>query len=198
MASIERALTRMKGGTYAVCLGCGNDISVRRLQIIPYTNLCSRCARENDRTEKPADAGVALPVSHEGPPIDYESFSDKELENAIYDSLQTGGQVPLEELEITCRGGTVYLKGALPGKKQREILRHLLEDVMGLKNVIDDTRIDRLLWQRPDRTRGTTEPENTEDKVMMEGETIDEDTFHSRKAGTPVSPPATPLPEREK
>jgi len=43
---IERALTRMKQGTYGVCEGCQAKILVARLNALPYSTTCVKCQRE--------------------------------------------------------------------------------------------------------------------------------------------------------
>src|SRR6478752_7507525 len=43
---IERALLRLKQGTYGVCEGCGAKIPVARLNVLPYSTLCIKCQRE--------------------------------------------------------------------------------------------------------------------------------------------------------
>ena len=44
MEAIHAALARIKGGSYGICVRCGEDISVARLDVIPHTALCRRCA----------------------------------------------------------------------------------------------------------------------------------------------------------
>lgn len=46
---IERALQRLKQGTYGVCEGCGGKIPVGRLNALPYTSLCIACQREMEK-----------------------------------------------------------------------------------------------------------------------------------------------------
>jgi DnaK suppressor protein len=46
LGQIERALLRLKQGTYGVCEGCHNKIPVGRLNALPYTTLCIECQRE--------------------------------------------------------------------------------------------------------------------------------------------------------
>lgn len=41
---INRALERMKDEEYGYCLGCGAKIPEGRLQVMPYADLCVRCA----------------------------------------------------------------------------------------------------------------------------------------------------------
>jgi DnaK suppressor protein len=46
LEQIERALHRLKQGTYGVCEGCSDKIPVGRLNALPYTTLCIDCQRE--------------------------------------------------------------------------------------------------------------------------------------------------------
>ena len=46
MHAVHTALARIKGGTYGVCVRCGNDISDARLDVLPHTAHCRNCARE--------------------------------------------------------------------------------------------------------------------------------------------------------
>lgn len=48
LALINHALTRIDNGDYTSCESCGEDIDVARLQAIPYTNQCIRCASAKD------------------------------------------------------------------------------------------------------------------------------------------------------
>ena len=44
IAAIERALDRMRVGQWLRCSRCGTPIEGARLQILPTTELCARCA----------------------------------------------------------------------------------------------------------------------------------------------------------
>ena len=44
MDAIHEALARIKGGSYGICVRCGNNISDARLDVIPHTALCRACA----------------------------------------------------------------------------------------------------------------------------------------------------------
>ena len=46
MQAIYAALTRIKGGTYGICVRCGTDISDERLEVLPHTPICKVCAAE--------------------------------------------------------------------------------------------------------------------------------------------------------
>jgi DnaK suppressor protein len=46
LAQIERALGRIKQGTYGTCEGCLRKINVSRLNALPFTTTCINCQRE--------------------------------------------------------------------------------------------------------------------------------------------------------
>jgi DnaK suppressor protein len=46
LGKIERALDRLKQGTYGVCENCAGKIPVGRLNALPYSTLCIKCQRE--------------------------------------------------------------------------------------------------------------------------------------------------------
>lgn len=41
---IKAALARMDAGEYGHCMTCGNTIAEARLDIVPFTPFCARCA----------------------------------------------------------------------------------------------------------------------------------------------------------
>ena len=46
---IEQALSRVKRGEYGICRECGEPIHPDRLEVLPGTKLCIRCARAGAR-----------------------------------------------------------------------------------------------------------------------------------------------------
>ena len=48
LSQIERALARLKQGTYGVCDTCQGKIPVARLNALPYTTTCIDCQRQLD------------------------------------------------------------------------------------------------------------------------------------------------------
>ena len=46
LAQVERALRRLKQGTYGKCEACSTKIPVARLNALPYSTLCIDCQRE--------------------------------------------------------------------------------------------------------------------------------------------------------
>ncbi len=46
LAMIEEAISRIKDGTYGICLKCSKKIPLERLRAIPYARYCIKCQRE--------------------------------------------------------------------------------------------------------------------------------------------------------
>ncbi|MGE5593526.1 MAG: TraR/DksA C4-type zinc finger protein [Betaproteobacteria bacterium] len=46
---IDEAIERARSGAYGTCERCGREIDPRRLEMIPYAALCSRCQAEVER-----------------------------------------------------------------------------------------------------------------------------------------------------
>jgi len=44
LLDIKRALEKIKRGRYGICEKCGSEISIERLNIIPETKYCTKCA----------------------------------------------------------------------------------------------------------------------------------------------------------
>ena len=42
---IVAALERIVAGEYGICAQCGEDISEARLDVLPYTPVCAKCAK---------------------------------------------------------------------------------------------------------------------------------------------------------
>lgn len=45
LGQINRALERIESGDYTLCSNCGEGINIKRLEAVPYTNLCIKCAQ---------------------------------------------------------------------------------------------------------------------------------------------------------
>jgi DnaK suppressor protein len=48
---ITSALVRMREGAYGICVGCGNEIDPRRLEVVPWSKLCIVCHKERRQAE---------------------------------------------------------------------------------------------------------------------------------------------------
>ncbi len=195
--AIDRALGRMETGDYGFCEGCEDRIAPGRLEALPFVSFCTRCA---ERLEQ----GRPLPVEEEEDeeggdlPPDYAGMDDDQLADAVYDEIQKDGRVELDELDISCDDGVVHLTGALPSAPKQEILHEIVEDVMGLPEVVYQIRIDPTLWQRGEAVR-PTQNERSKAEILMEGEESEEegeDVYAAEQDGEPLRPPDKMVPER--
>ena len=57
---VEAALGRISDRSFGVCVGCGNDISVPRLEALPWTQYCLRC-QEAIEDQRRCDSSTAAP-----------------------------------------------------------------------------------------------------------------------------------------
>lgn len=52
LKKIDKALKKMEEGEYGICELCGEEISVKRLEARPVTDLCIRCKEDQEKVEK--------------------------------------------------------------------------------------------------------------------------------------------------
>ena len=52
LTKVDDALERIDGGEYGACVDCGDDIPLKRLELIPYASYCVRCKERIEKDEK--------------------------------------------------------------------------------------------------------------------------------------------------
>jgi DnaK suppressor protein len=52
LEKIEHALEKLAANEFGLCEECGEEISLKRLEARPETNLCIRCKEEQERAER--------------------------------------------------------------------------------------------------------------------------------------------------
>ncbi|MFP3983157.1 MAG: TraR/DksA C4-type zinc finger protein [Desulfurivibrionaceae bacterium] len=194
--AIQRALGKLESGLYGSCESCGREISVQRLETLPWTPYCIHCA--GGRESGPVESETEETTTTSYLPAEFQGMTDEEIKSAIWDELQEDGRVELDELEITCKNGVIYLAGVLPGKEMHYILLGIIEDTLGFKDVVDEININRQLWARRDRTHGREYEQRGKPKkyIITGGEDIEEDIIEARTTGEPLSPPDEIIPEK--
>jgi len=192
LEAIDMALRRIETGDYGICLSCSRSISRGRLEAIPWTPVCTRCAAE---AEGKSALVAALETAEAELPPDYEGMSDDELKTVLYEELRIDGRVEQKDLHIAVDGGIVHLNGSLPNETSHQILLQILQDTMDLHEIEDNLRVEELLWQKADRE--APELKKTEIEEAFQGEDVNEDVVHSIKSGKPLSPPDKFVPEKK-
>src|SRR6516225_12417960 len=83
LSQIERALARIKQGTYGLCEFCQAKIPVARLNALPYSTTCVDCQREMENYPGWADgerSGDWQRISESGSGEDHKEVNLSELE----------------------------------------------------------------------------------------------------------------------
>lgn len=52
IGAIDGALERYEKGEYAKCEHCGREIPYERLELMPYTTVCTKCSRTEEKAEQ--------------------------------------------------------------------------------------------------------------------------------------------------
>ncbi len=127
----------------------------------------------------------------------YQNLNDQELKLSILDNLKNDGRLDLEQLEISCRKGVVYLEGIIPSEIEHQILLRTLTDVMGISSLTDRIQINELDWEREDVAPGTADPEPTPyEQVLYDEEPFTENIFESEEDEIPYDLPDKAPPEK--
>jgi len=155
IAEINHALERIEDDEYDICESCGERISLKRLEVLPWTSLCIACAekKEGGRNVPPPIQESESPAAKGGPSgRELRGLGDDQRVEAVTDAIVRDGMVPLDDLQVSCEDGRLRLEGALPDKRQLSRLRQIVYDVLGFTDVEEEIRIDRTAWAREDRS----------------------------------------------
>ena len=185
--AIDHALAKIDAGRYGKCEACHKSIASRRLRVMPWALYCVQCAGEREAFDR---GGIESPAVKQNE----ESLTDEEIQEMIQDALQEDGRVDMEELDITCEDGVVYMNGFLPSDLQHEILLEIVQDTLDFDETVDNIVIDRQPWERRERTAKPS-PEKSDKEIMMEGEDEEVDVYTSLSQGEPMTPPDGLVPE---
>ncbi len=198
VAAINHALERLQAGEYTHCASCGESISEKRLETLPWTSLCIDCAEKEEQQQQRAAASEAgeaetVPTASSELPEELRGLNDEQLISAVTDTIIRDGEVPLDDLLISCSEGHLRLEGALPDKRQLSRLQQLVYDVLGFTEVEESIRVDRIAWARRDRSPGiAVEKEEKPDHTDGSGtQTID-----AVKEGKTMNPADEVIPEK--
>lgn len=195
---IEKSLHKIRNNVYGICESCGREISVKRLLAVPDTSTCRKCAA---RDQPHAAAGTVEIVETEAGflPEELSGLDDEQLAERVSEYIQNDGRIPTEELNISSNRGVIRLSGYLPGEPSRELLLQILADRLGIMEIEDHLVIDRLLWEKRERTPGRKDPGKTDYEQAAEGEgRATEDATEAQKNGIPLEPADKIIPERDR
>lgn len=169
LRKIEAALARMKSGSYGRCENCGRPIASKRLQAIPWTMVCKRCAQHSEDRPMTDAEEDELPEAE---------LTDEQIVLAIWDELDLREDLDPGNLEIVCNDGTIYLGGNVPGEKEHQQIVEIVEEDLGYEDVIDHIDND-----------ASAEDEGYEEENASLDEDAEEDPYAAmmdNRSGMPV------------
>jgi RNA polymerase-binding transcription factor DksA len=137
---VDAALDRLLAGRYRRCTACNDTIPAARLRALPATALCLACAVDAERRH--AHPTPARPVAK---PPDLASLSNREIEDLVRRAVREDRRIDDDDLQIHFRRNVLRLAGTVPGEAHHAALRGLIDDVFGIREVVDRVEI------RPDR-----------------------------------------------
>jgi DnaK suppressor protein len=145
MELIDLALRRISHGEYGVCEGCGDDISPKRLEAVPWARLCVECAKEYERK------GRILPEPDESMeqsslPEEYSGLSDQQMLRKIFDQLDRVFTIDKRHIRISVKEGIVHLGGSVETEAEHQLLVQLLTDEMGFVDFVDGLEAEESRW----------------------------------------------------
>jgi RNA polymerase-binding transcription factor len=200
LEDIHRALVKIASGRYGTCEACSGPIDDARLDALPQTRWCVDCAAERERARE-AQPRPFGPGAHRPLPPEYRELDDDDLADAVRDRIRAHGDPDLLEVAIRCHGGVVRLSGTIAGEPQRQVLRQIVADGMGLD------LIDRLLVAGIDRElpgeseRASEEVMNTEERIPagrgMKPLATERPVVPEDEGEAPETPADGPIPEEE-
>ena len=197
LEEIDLALLRMAAGNYGICENCHKPISLERLEALPATRLCRICARKYGGKQKMLPRAWEA-ITRAELPDEYKNLGNKELQMVILESIRNDGRIDLNELEIYCRNGVVYLEGAVLNENEHQILIRLLTDVMGFASIIDHLKIRELIWEREGHAPAREiDYLGAEEYSAYDVDKISDDVIESEEKEIPYYFPDRPPAEKE-
>jgi DnaK suppressor protein len=174
---IDLALTKITIGDYGVCESCGDDISPRRLQAIPWARLCVECARDYEKGHR------ALPETTEVAgtakiPDEYQGMSGEQIVGLIYERLQSDEKIETEELKIAVRKGVVYLDGVVANNSEHKMIIQILTEAMGFSAIVDHIELNETVIDEDGADRDVLS-----NRLFYDRDDLHEDIFEMRAVG---------------
>lgn len=179
---IDLALTKMTIGDYGVCESCGDDISPRRLQAIPWARLCVECARDYERGHRVLPE-TTEPAGTARVPDEFQGMTGEQIVTLIYDRLQSDERIETEELKIAVRKGVIYLDGIVASGSEHEMIVQTLTDVMGFSAIVDRIELNEMVADEDEDEDGADRAV-LNDRLFYNRDDLREESFETREDGS--------------
>lgn len=144
---VDTALDKMETGRYGICDRCGRDISLERLEAVPWAVFCIECQKKSDGidpTPRPLEEELLAPPFH-------RTFLDTVQSNNV-------GFDGEDALQAVLRWGSSDTPQDIPGSYNYKALWPNSNEHMGIVDLADSI---------PDDTRLTRSPQNEKSVERM-------------------------------
>ncbi len=157
---IDIAVNNILTGDFGICENCGDEISLKRLEALPWTRLCIDCAGDLERKPnavEPAEKSFETSESIKLPE-QYQGLSNDQILRIIHEQIERDGRIDAEDLNISLRHGALYLEGAIAGGPEHQILLKILRGVLGFSAILDHLVVDEAMFETAGRAPGKSDP----------------------------------------
>ena len=176
---IDLALIKMTVGEYGVCEVCGDDISPKRLEVIPWARLCVDCARDFEKGHKtlPQTAEV---VGTGKIPDEFQGLASEQIVSLVYERLQGDEVGETEDLRISLRKGVLFLEGTVTGEREHEAVLQILTDSMGFSAIVDRIEMHDMLLEHDEYSEGGPGRDGLGESLFYDSDDMHEDAYESK------------------
>ncbi len=175
---IDLALTKMSVGEYGICESCGDDISPRRLNVLPWARLCVDCARDYEKLHRTLPRTIESEVEAKIPD-EYQGLTNDQIVHLIHERLQADERIDADELKLALRKGILYIDGSVSGEIDRENIVQVLTEVLGFSAIVDRMETGELILDREDYEQSPAEGPLLGDRTFYDHDDINEEMSES-------------------
>ncbi len=177
---IDLALSKMAVGDYGICESCGDDISKRRLEALPWARLCVDCAKEFERRHESLPRTSEILTTAQLPDR-YRELSAERIVRLIEDQFHKNRQIDMTGIRTSLRRGFVYLEGTVSTELEHQAVLQLLTGTLGFFSVVDRLEVEELSSDKTENRQGPDEAEEDQDELQADQEELTEDLFDTHK-----------------
>lgn len=175
---IDLALIKMTIGDYGICESCGDDISPKRLEAIPWARLCVECARDFEKRHETLPQTTEV-IGAGKIPEEFAGLSNEQIVSLIYERLQSDERIETEELRIAVRKGVVYLDGALSSDVERELVLQTLTDSIGFSAIVDRIESGEVIREQDEYVERSADNTGFGGRLFYDRDDMQEDVFET-------------------
>jgi len=184
---IDLALSKMTIGEYGICESCGDDISPKRLEVLPWARLCVDCARDFEKQKRVLPPATSVEVTGTTRiPDEYQGLTNDQIIAAIEERLHSDDRIEAEDLKITFRKGILCIEGTVPGELEHDIAIQIITESMGFTTVADRIEIGELALDASELEEGPAGG-GMDDGLFYDNDDMHEDMYEASGGDEPDS-----------